>query len=120
MSSSLKPFGVKTLAWAALAAMGLSAVSAVAAPVCPAGPNGALKDFTVYDGAPADKADLRADKGTQTSGYFIVDGIFDKGRFITVRCRYTDGKVEDVRISKKVRRCTYSTQKSTGLSVDCR
>ena len=60
------------------------------------------------------------DKAEERSGYWQLGYIYDAGRFVTIRCKYTDGQALDVKLSKKVDKCDYKTDPNKTLSLYCK
>jgi hypothetical protein len=88
--------------------------------VCPARDGGRLKFVDVFDGPPEELASLKPDIGGGASGAFTVGGIYDAGRFVTLRCRYADGTIERVELRERVGSCDYRRGRDGGLSFACR
>ncbi len=87
--------------------------------VCPVTQGHALRYVDIFDGTPDEKAMLKADKATERKGYWDLAYVYKQGRSVTVRCKYTDGKIEEVRLLEKVARCSYTISK-TVLRLTCR
>ena len=65
-------------------------------------------------------ATLVPDKGDQRSGYWSLGYVYDAKRFVVIRCKYADKKMEDVKLAKRVERCDYTLDASKSLSVTCK
>jgi len=90
-----------------------------AADVCPARPGYALRYVDVFDGDPDERANLVPEETTETQGHWELGYIYDQGRAVTVRCKYTDTNTHDIRLSKRVSRCSYSVSENV-LDFGCR
>lgn len=89
-----------------------------AAEVCPVRPGQALRFVDVFDGSPQDLATLVPDKAGESSGYWRLGYVYDAGRFVTVRCKYADKTVTDIKLPK-VQRCDYKIDAQKSLQLNC-
>ena len=107
------------LTWVAL--LGCSAQQpTMAAAVCPAHPDHPLRFVDVFDGAPSDMAALVANHAEAPAGDRQLGCVSDAGRFVTVRCKYADGKVSDTKLPNKINRCDYTIDSKKTLKLDCK
>jgi hypothetical protein len=79
-----------------------------------------LRFVDVFDGTPEERATLVPDRAKERSGYWQLGYVYDAGRFVTIRCKYADGKTEDVKLEKKVKRCDYKIDSKKSLKVFCK
>jgi hypothetical protein len=93
---------------------------AIAAEVCPSRQGQSLRFVDVFDGAPEDLATLIPDVAGKSSGYWRLGYVYAAGRFVTVRCKYADGSVSDVKLSIRVHRCDYKIDERKTLRLNCR
>lgn len=94
--------------------------STIAAAACPARPDHPLRFVDVFDGSPSDMATLVPDQAVGSSGYWRLGYIYDAGRFVTIRCKYTDGRVSDTKLASKIDRCDYTIDSKKALKLDCK
>ncbi len=99
---------------------GCSPAPGVAAEVCPIQPNQPLRFVDVFDGPVGDLAILVPDKAQARSGYWRLGYVYDAARFVTIRCKYADGKTLDVKLSKRVDRCDYQIDVDKTLVLRCK
>jgi hypothetical protein len=90
-----------------------------AAEVCPARAGQAVRFVDIFDGAPEELATLVPDKARKFSGYWRLGYVYDAGRFVTVRCKYADRTVTDVKLPSKVRQCDYKIDAQKSLKLTC-
>lgn len=107
-----------TLLMALLA--GCSPAPGVAAEVCPAQKSQPLRFVDVFDGPVEDLATLVPDKAQERSGYWRLGYVYDATRFVTIRCKYADGKVLDVKLAHRVDRCDYQIDTAKTLVLHCK
>jgi len=99
---------------------GCSIRPAVAAAVCPVRAGQPLRFVDVFDGPPVQLALLMPDKAEKQSGYWLLDYVFDAGRFVVVRCKYDDKQTLDVKLSKRVHKCDYKIDAAKALDIFCK
>lgn len=99
---------------------GYDSIAAAAAEACPHRPGQPLRFVDVFDGAPEELATLIPDKAGARSGYWELAAIYDAGRFVTIRCKYKDGRTSEVKLSRKVARCSYQIDVRKTLTVRCK
>lgn len=97
---------------------GYASVSS-ATEVCPARREQALRYVDVFDGDPAEMASLVPNETTDTKGYWDLGYVYDQGRVVTVRCKYADKEIRDVKLSERVSRCRYKVTRNI-LKITCR
>lgn len=97
-----------------------TASAAAALEVCPDRHEQPLRFVYVFDGTPEELATLVPDRAKERSGRWQLDYVYDAGRFVTIRCKYADGKTEDVKLEKKVKRCDYKIDSKKTLKVLCK
>lgn len=85
---------------------------------CPAsGVN--LSSVEVLDGPREDNAFLMGeDRGDE--GRFNLAYIYDAGRFVSVRCLYSDGKAVDLTIRNRISECRYKIRNGVVSNFECR
>jgi hypothetical protein len=81
--------------------------AAGAASVCPARANATVTQIDLFDGDPADQAQLAPDDDQGGANTYSVKGVYDAGRTLTIRCHY-GGATTDVKLTKPVAQCRYS------------
>jgi hypothetical protein len=91
-----------------------------AADICPYRDGQPLHNVDVFDGPPEEMATLVPDKDQKRSGYWLLAGVYDGGRFVTIRCKYADGQASDVKILNKVTKCDYKTDAKKALTISCK
>ena|SRR5579864_5185707 len=115
-----------SVSWNRKEGLGLLALFAVllncparASALCPSRDQ-PVRSVSLFDGPPQEHADLVPDGGGKLSGYWEVGYLYDSGRFITVRCKYADGKTSDVKLADKVARCDFKVDAKKTLALSCR
>lgn len=98
---------------------GCASERGVAAEVCPIQPDRPLRFVDVFDGPVEDRATLVPDKAGARSGYWQLGYIYDAARFVTVRCKYAEGKSLDVKLPQRVERCDYQINNEKTLVLRC-
>ena len=99
---------------------GCSIHPAAAAGVCPVRHGNPLRFVDIFDGAPEQLATLIPDKSEKQSGYWVLDYIFNAGRFVVVRCKYDGNQTFDVKLSSPVHKCEYTIDATKTLRVYCK
>ena len=97
-----------------------SPAPSVAAEVCPVQKTQALRFVDVFDGPVQDLATLVPDKAGERFGYWRLGYVYDAARFVTIRCKYADGKTLDVTLSNRVERCDYQIDAKKTLVLRCK
>ena len=112
---------VNKIAVVLLAAISTCCAHAAPAPqVCPVRLDHPLRFVDVFDGSPQELATLVPDQAQEHSGYWQLGYIYKAGRFVTIRCKYDDGKELDVKLSNKVDRCDYKIDAKKRLQLSCK
>jgi len=88
--------------------------------VCPVRSDGQLKALDVYDGPIAEMAILVPDEATDTEGFWSLAYVYEAGRTVNIRCKYSDKAVVDVEIKNKIGKCQYAIAKEEGLILLCK
>jgi hypothetical protein len=88
--------------------------------VCPSSPKHVLRYIDVFDGEPSDRATLEPDLAKRTHGYWRLAYIYKEGRFVTIRCKYSDKQTLDIKLTKRVNQCDYRVNSKKALEVSCR
>ncbi len=99
---------------------GCSNKNAFSEGICPNQINQPLRFVDVFDGNPEDLATLVPDQAEEQYGYWLLGYVYDATRFVTVRCKYADGKILDVKLFKRINRCNYKIDAKKTLSLDCK
>ena len=87
---------------------------------CPVKENTTLKNIDLFDGDPKENAYLMLDEEGTNKGSLDVSYVYEANRHITLRCKYSDASIEDLRILQPVRECSYVMDKSGKLSASCK
>ena len=88
--------------------------------VCPVRPDSQLKALDVYDGPIAEMAILVPDEATDTEGFWSLAYVYEAGRTVNIRCKYSDKAIADVEIKNKIEKCGYAVLKEGGLKLRCK
>ena len=88
--------------------------------VCPARLQDAVKQIYVFDGTPEEVIYLAPDDNTTASSLYSVSSIYDRGRFVTVRCKYKGGSIIDVQLKSRTIRCVFRQDKDNYGNLRCR
>jgi hypothetical protein len=88
--------------------------------ICPSRPNGFVESVLVYDGPTAEMAILRPDEANKTMGLWSLAHIYEVGRIVNIRCRYSDKSSVDISLNKKVAQCRSGIAKNGGLTLSCK
>ena len=91
---------------------------ASSAPVCPQRAQDALRQIHIFDGPPEDQAYLAPDDDTTRSNVYTLKPIYDKGRFVTVRCEYRSSPLLDVRLPR-VAKCVFRKGRQSYGNLRC-
>lgn len=86
---------------------------------CPDQAGGVLRYVDVFDGSAEELATLVPDSPGEKAGYWQLGYVYDAGRFVTLRCKYSDGKQLDIKVSKKIEKCSYRINDERLLAVAC-
>lgn len=93
--------------------------SAFAAEPCPSDNGQSLRFVDVFDGRPEELAFLIPDKARKLSGSWQLGYVYNAGRFVTIRCKYADGQVSDVKLPNKINKCDYKIDAKQALTLSC-
>lgn len=99
---------------------GCSSPSANAAEICPVQQGQPLRFVDVFDGPVEDIATLVPDQSHARSGYWQLGYVYDAARFVTIRCKYADGKMLDIKLANRVERCDYRIDAAKTLVLHCK
>lgn len=88
--------------------------------VCPIQGDQSLRYVDILDGPIQDMAILIPDEAQHTHGYWSLGYVYDAGRFVSVRCKYADGKVLEIKLLDRVERCNYKIDSKKNLTLDCK
>ena len=88
--------------------------------VCPTRDGQPLRFVDVFDGAPQELATLMPDQAKDRSGFWELGYVYEAGRFVTLRCKYADGKALEVKLAHKVSRCDYTIDERKSLKLHCK
>jgi hypothetical protein len=108
----------RVLLLASLSSCSLQPVSS--AEICPSRSPHSLRFVDVFDGLPNELATLVPDEAHERSGYWQLGYIYDAGRFVTINCKYEDGKKLEVELHNRVNRCDYRIDRKHVLSLNCK
>lgn len=78
---------------------------------CPVRSNDRIVQVAIFDGDPAELAFLGPDDEERPNVY-TVGGIYDQGRYVTIRCHYVGGAALDIPLKRRVQQCIYAQHKS--------
>lgn len=76
--------------------------------VCPKHGQTSVRQIDIFDGKPEDQAYLAPDDSETAPNTYTVGGIYDQGRTVTVRCRYSDGQMQEVELKQRIQTCRYT------------
>ena len=96
-----------------------SFADAVVTEICPLRHGAPLQFVDVFDGAPERLAYLIADEFKKQSGFWNLAYIYDANRFVTIRCKYEDKQILDVKINYKIDRCDYLIKPKKQVKIFC-
>jgi hypothetical protein len=102
-----------------LACLSVVWTSAIGAEICPSRPGQHLRFVDVFDGPPEEMASLIPDQVSPRSGWWTLGYVYDAGRNVTIRCKYTDGHSLDVQLARRVNRCTYWMDAGKTARLSC-
>lgn len=98
----------------------INVANANPASVCPARLNDTIQQIDIFDGKPEELAFLAPDDDQALPSIYTLNYIYDAGRTVTVRCKYTSSFVADVELKSKVNQCTFSSYKSGNSALICK
>ncbi len=98
-------------AWLVAGGLAAACASADAAKqedsVCPVRPGPAVSQIEIFDGDPAELVSLAPDDDAKGANTYAVAGVYDQGRYLTIRCHYGNASL-DVRLPTRVAQCRFS------------
>lgn len=86
---------------------------------CPDKAGGVLRNVDIFDGPAEELAVLVPDSPGEKAGYWQLGYVYDAGRFVTLRCKYSGGKQLDIKVSNKIEKCSYRANEELLLTVAC-
>ncbi len=86
--------------------------------VCPVHGKNKVKQIDIFDGDPKELAYLAPDD--DASNTYTVSSVYEHGNVVTVRCKYSNGKVIDVPLTRVVDKCIFSRSKQGESSLVCK
>ena len=96
-----------------------SIAEAVITEICPMRHGSPLQFVDVFDGPPERLTYLMADQSKKESGFWNLSYIYEANRYVTVRCKYEDKQILDVKINHKITRCDYLLKSKKQPKVIC-
>lgn len=87
--------------------------------VCPVRSDAHLRALDVYDGPIAEMAILVPDEAADTEGFWSLAYVYEAGRTVNIRCKYSDNDVVDVEIKNKIEKCQYAVSSEERLILRC-
>jgi hypothetical protein len=87
---------------------------------CPARAGTSLRFVDVFDGAPKSLATLMPDEAGERTGYWNLKYVYDAGRSVTIRCKYANDEMQDVKLSTVTTRCDYAIDSQDSLTLRCK
>jgi hypothetical protein len=100
--------------------LGCTFAPVIAKEVCAPLPDNPLRYVDVFDGSVEELATLVPDKAKARSGHWTLGYVYDAKRFVTVRCKYADGKAVDVKLAERIARCDYKINAKKTLALYCK
>jgi hypothetical protein len=79
-----------------------------------------LRFVDVFDGPPESLATLVPDEAGERSGYWNLKYVYDAGRSVTIRCKYANDEMHDVKLSTVTTRCDYTIDAQQALTLRCK
>ena len=110
----------KLFLWAALCCVGSPSDGADLKGGCPIRQGQHLIQIDIFDGNPADLAYLAPDDDERGINTYTLKKIYRSGGFATVRCKYSEGGVLDIKLVKAVWRCKFAHTTSRGQNLLCK
>jgi hypothetical protein len=87
---------------------------------CPVREKTQLDSVDLFDGDPKELAYLVPDEIGTEKGIWNVSHIYDAKRQVTLRCKFSDGSVQDLHQVSPVTQCSYSRDKAGQLTASCK
>jgi hypothetical protein len=88
--------------------------------VCPTRNHDNIHQIDIFDGKPEELAYLAPDDEQTAPNTYTLGYIYEKGRRVTIRCKYNSGFVFDVELKNKVNECKLSSYKSGEYALVCK
>lgn len=88
--------------------------------ICPVRPNSIVESVDVYDGPLSDMAILIPSQTTEARGVWQLAYVYEAGRTVNIRCKYSDMVNVDVNLDKKIELCRYNILKNKNVSLHCK
>ncbi len=110
----------KSAAVLLLPLLGCASVPVVAKEVCAPRADHPLRYVGVFDGSVEELAMLAPNMSKARSGYWTLGYVYDANRFVTVSCKYADGKAVDVKLTERIARCDYKINAKKTLTLYCK
>lgn len=88
--------------------------------LCPDRLQDPIQQIYLFDGLPEDQAYLAPDNDTTAANLYSLKAIYDKGRFVTARCKYQGGSILDIELRKPLAKCTFREGKASYGNFRCR
>lgn len=101
----------------ALVACVLGPAQAKTLDVCPVRHHDPIQQIYLFDGTPEELAYLAPD---DDANLYSLKSIYDKGRFVTVRCKYEGGSIVDLELKNRTSQCTFRKDKAGYGNLRCR
>lgn len=86
-------------------------------PACP-NSNARLINVEVLDGPREEKALLRGEE-SRNEDRFDLRYVYDAGRYVSVRCLYSDGKTVDLIFRDRIDECRYKIESDIVATFEC-
>ena len=87
---------------------------------CPARASTSLRFVDVFDGPPESLATLMPDEAGERAGYWNLKYVYDAGRSVTIRCKYANNEMHDVKLTTVTTRCDYTIDSEQVLALRCK
>jgi hypothetical protein len=104
----------------AMLCFGCASAAVAKREVCLVRAESPLRYVDVFDGAPSEMATLVPDDAGEKKGDWQLGYVYDAGRYVTIRCKYADGRTTDVRLADRVQRCDYRIDDKKTLKLTCK
>ena len=88
--------------------------------LCPERHHDSIQQIYLFDGTPEDQAYLAPDNDTTAANLYSLKHIYDKGGFVTARCKYQGGSMLDIELQKPLTKCTFRKGKASYGNFRCR
>ena len=88
--------------------------------LCPVRAQDPIQQIYLFDGAPEELAFLAPDNDTTKRNIYSLKPIYEKGGFVTARCKYQGGFQFDIKLKDPVAKCTFRKGKVIYGNLRCR